>query len=418
MDAKTLHGFIKEMGRVIERLTKGDFDGAQKLLQPVAKFGDLEPHAEALSMLGVKLEAKEFSLTEKIKELKKMHGRLQVENRSLKKELRSAQGVYPLQESFSLREMTAKIERIARSTATVLIAGESGTGKEVVAKTIHQLSDRKDKPFVALNCAALPESLLEAELFGIGRGVATGVIERKGKFELADHGTLFLDEIGDMAPSVQAKLLRVLQEREVVRVGAAGVKPIDIRVIAATNKNLQDAVARGAFREDLFFRLNVINLDLPPLRERTDDILPLAHFFMHLFAEQYNREVNGFSPAAENCLLDYPWPGNVRELKNAMERAVLITPDAVIDEPALSLKRAGSAMVAAPAPDGQDGRTIKEYQENEEKQIILRTLARFKGSRNETASALGLHRETLRLKMRKYRIVWRKGILRPDNGAS
>jgi len=228
-------------------------------------------------------------------------------------------------ESVAMQRVYQFISKIAPTDATVLIGGESGTGKELAARAIHRNSKRAQKPFMAVNCAALAESLLESELFGHERGAFTGAIaQKKGRLEIADGGTVFLDEIAELTPSLQVKLLRVLQEREFERVGGTVTIKIDVRVIAATNKNLDDALSRGEFRHDLYYRLNVVSLDMPPLRERREDIMLLAKYFLDKYGTQCNRKFRGFSDDARECLLLYDWPGNVRELENAIERAVVL----------------------------------------------------------------------------------------------
>src|SRR5689334_23302358 len=228
-------------------------------------------------------------------------------------------------ESQSMQRVYQFIAKIAPTDATVLIGGESGTGKELAARAIHRNSKRAQKPFMAVNCAALTESLLESELFGHERGAFTGAIaQKKGRLEIADGGTVFLDEIGELTPALQVKLLRVLQEREFERVGGTLTIKVDVRVIAATNKNLEQAMATGQFRHDLFYRLNVVSLDLPPLRDRREDIMLLASYFLDKYATRCNRKFKGFSEDARACLLSYEWPGNVRELENAIERAVVL----------------------------------------------------------------------------------------------
>jgi len=228
-------------------------------------------------------------------------------------------------ESVAMQRVYQFISKIAPTDATVLIGGESGTGKELAARAIHRNSKRAQKPFMAVNCAALAESLLESELFGHERGAFTGSIaQKKGRLEIADGGTVFLDEIAELTPSVQVKLLRVLQEREFERVGGTVTIKIDVRVIAATNKNLEDALSRGEFRHDLYYRLNVVSLDMPPLRDRREDIMLLAKYFLDKYGTECNRKFRGFSDDARECLLLYDWPGNVRELENAIERAVVL----------------------------------------------------------------------------------------------
>jgi two-component system response regulator HydG len=228
-------------------------------------------------------------------------------------------------DSMEVRRLLALVERVAPRDTTVLITGESGTGKELIARALHQKSPRCDRPFIAVNCAALSESLFESELFGHEKGAFTGAISlKKGRFELAQGGTIFLDEVGELAPGLQAKLLRVLQQREFERVGGTQPHPLDIRVVAATNRDLNADVSEGKFREDLYHRLNVVTLESPPLRDRKDDIPQLAMFFLNRSAERCKRQVRGISPEAQEMLKQYAWPGNVRELENAMERAVVL----------------------------------------------------------------------------------------------
>ncbi|GIV02795.1 MAG: acetoacetate metabolism regulatory protein AtoC [Fimbriimonadales bacterium] len=230
-------------------------------------------------------------------------------------------------ESEKMKEILALVKQVADSRATVLITGESGTGKEVIAKTIHRLSPRADAAFVAVSCAALPETLLESELFGYERGAFTGADSmRRGRFEVADGGTLFLDEIGEVPPAIQVKLLRVLQERQIERLGSSVPIDVDVRLIAATNRDLRKAVDEGQFREDLFYRLQVLHIELPPLRERKEDVIPLALHFIERYAAENGTQLSGLSKDAERLLLRYSWPGNVRELENAMERAVVLAP--------------------------------------------------------------------------------------------
>jgi DNA-binding NtrC family response regulator len=228
-------------------------------------------------------------------------------------------------ESEPVREVLVKIEQIAPVTSTVLIEGESGTGKELVARAIHRLSPRRNKPFIAVNVGALPETLLESELFGHEKGSFTGAAERRiGRFELAHQGTIFLDEIGDVGPSTQVKLLRVLEEREVTRVGGTVPIPVNVRVVAATNRSLRDAVERGSFRSDLYYRLNVLRMYLPPLRDRREDIVLLVRRFVQEFSQLHNREFRGITPEAMQALVNYYWPGNVRELRNLIESMVVL----------------------------------------------------------------------------------------------
>ncbi|MCC7194212.1 MAG: sigma-54-dependent Fis family transcriptional regulator [Gemmatimonadaceae bacterium] len=240
-----------------------------------------------------------------------------------RRDLAARTGLYG--ESEAVREVLVKVEQMAPVSSTVLIEGESGTGKELVARAIHSLGPRRNKPFIAVNVGALPETLLESELFGHEKGAFTGAAERRiGRFELADGGTIFLDEIGDIPPSTQVKLLRVLEEREVTRVGGTQVIPVDVRVVAATNRPLRESVERGSFRSDLYYRLNVLSIFLPPLRARRDDIVLLVRRFVQEFSRAHDREFHGITPEAMQALVDYYWPGNVRELRNLVESMVVL----------------------------------------------------------------------------------------------
>jgi Nif-specific regulatory protein len=294
------------------------------------------------------------------------------------------------------------IRRVADSRANVLIRGESGTGKEMVARTIHHWSPRKDGPFIQVNCAAIPETLLESEFFGMTRGTATGVDARMGRFEQADGGTLFLDEIGDMGMSLQSKILRVVQERVFERVGGRESISVDVRIVAATNKNLETAVAQGAFREDLFFRLNVVPIVLPPLRERLSDVPALAELFLARFAEENSRRARRFSRPALDLLMAHSWPGNVRELENVVAQAVILSEGAIIethDLPA-ALRESG------PGDGGRSGgRTLDDVVGAAEKSLIEQTLEEHAWNRQSAAAALKVSRVTLYKKMKRYKIV-------------
>jgi transcriptional regulator with GAF, ATPase, and Fis domain len=290
-------------------------------------------------------------------------------------------------ESPEMRHVYQFISKAAPTESTVLIFGESGTGKELAARAIHQNSKRADKPFMAVNCAALSESLLESELFGHERGAFTGALnQKKGRLEVADRGTVFLDEIGELSPALQVKLLRVLQEREFERVGGTRTIKIDIRLIAATNKDLDAAIAEGSFRQDLYYRLNVVNLEMPALRQRAEDIPLLASYFAAKYADKCNRRVMGISPEAKGRLLGYDWPGNVRELENAIERAVVLgTTDLILveDLPEAVLE----SEVSATTP-------VTKYHEavaDTKKRIILNAMDQAKGSFTEAAKLLGVH---------------------------
>jgi two-component system response regulator FlrC len=301
-----------------------------------------------------------------------------------------------------IRKMVELANRIAPSRSNVLIQGESGTGKEVFARFIHSQSDRKMGPFIAVNCAALPENLLESELFGHEKGAFTGAVaKKKGKFELANNGTLLLDEISEMALSLQGKLLRVLQEREIDRVGGQGSIPVDARVIATTNRDLETEVKEGRFRLDLFYRLNVVPILLPPLRERPDDIVPLAQAFLEKHSTLNHMEKNKeLSQEAEACLQEKQWPGNVRELENLMERAVLLVDEDVIgkeDVNALSFSKVFEDCHASMGPQ-TDVIPLREM----EKKMIIQALHDHEGNRTRASKALGISVRTLRNKLHEY----------------
>jgi two-component system response regulator HydG len=302
--------------------------------------------------------------------------------------------------SARMQEVFETLALVAPTEATVLILGESGTGKELVADAVHRNSPRSKGPLVKLNCAALPESLLESELFGHERGAFTGALSRKeGRFQQADKGTIFLDEIGDMSLATQAKMLRVLQEREFEPVGGARTIKVDVRVIAATNKDLTAGVQAGRFREDLFYRLNVISLTLPPLRERPEDTPLLAEHFLKLYAEKNRRRLRGFEPAALDALQSYGWPGNIRELENAVERAVIMCRGDQIglgDLP-LALREQG-AEVPLPPAGIKAGVSLRDM----ERQLILKTLEETGGNKSKAARLLGITRRTLLNKLQEY----------------
>jgi DNA-binding NtrC family response regulator len=296
------------------------------------------------------------------------------------------------------------VARIADNNATVLLIGESGTGKEVLARTLHRQSSRSGKPFVVVNCAAIPGELLESELFGHERGAFTGAIQTKpGKFELANGGTLLLDEVGSLRLDLQAKLLRALQEREIERVGGTRTIKIDVRVIAATNRDIKKAVKDGTFREDLYYRLNVVPITLPPLRQRKDDIPLLVHHFLDKYNHLFSRKVRGFSAGATAALLQYDWPGNVRELENVIERAVALAKGEIITLRELPLDIA--LLRTELLKEAQiGGISLKEARNHFESHYILWILEKVQGNQTEAAKLLGVHRNTLLQKMQKLRI--------------
>ncbi|MGH9640541.1 MAG: sigma-54-dependent transcriptional regulator, partial [Bryobacteraceae bacterium] len=288
-------------------------------------FGTIETAVEAMKAGAADYVLKPFPL-EEIKLIVKKElnlRRLQEENRSLREELgKRYEFKNIVARSPKMQEVLAVVDRVATSNSTVLLGGESGVGKDMIARAIHQHSRRSSGPMVKINCAAIPENLLESELFGYERGAFTGAVAAKpGKFELADKGTIFLDEIGDVPPSIQVKLLRVLQEREFERLGGTRTLKVDVRLLAATNRDLRAALEQGAFREDLYYRLNVVPVNIPPLREHKEDIPDLVRHFLERFAREAGKSVPGVTPAAMKLLLDFHWPGNVRELENIIERA-------------------------------------------------------------------------------------------------
>ena len=320
----------------------------------------------------------------------------------LRRQLRESRGLGALLGvSPAMQEVYRLIELAAPSPAPVLIVGETGTGKEMVARTIHQLSPRAKGAFVAVNCSAIPETLLESELFGHEKGAFTGALARRpGYFELADGGTIFLDEIAEMSPGLQAKYLRVLQDGQVRRVGGHDEIQVDVRVIAATNKDVVKAVQDGVFREDLYYRVNVLNISLPTLRRRSEDIPLLAEAFIAEFNEKYARQVRGLDEAGLKLLVEHAWPGNVRELRNVIERAVVSCEDGVITPDCLPLAPPG-----APAADRSDvvmlpvGTTLDEG----ERELILRTLQSVNNNKTRAAAILGTTPKTLHNKARRWR---------------
>jgi len=330
------------------------------------------------------------------------HRNLRVENKSLRQEIRrrdrSTEG-RPVGMSRAWQDALRLAETVAPTDSTVLITGESGTGKEVVARYIHELSRRVDGPFVSINCGALPESLLESELFGHTKGSFTGAVKDKsGLFAAAETGTFFLDEIGETTPATQVKLLRVLQHREVIPVGATEAVPIDARLVAATNRDLEEEIKRGAFRSDLFYRLNVIAIHLPPLRDRRDDIPLLAESFLARSGEQRSESPKRLSAAAATALQEYAWPGNVRELENALERAVLLTVGGVIEPDALPeriTERRQEPLVSERTP-------VNPTMEAIERAYILWVLQNEGGNKSRAADVLGIDPSTLYRKLSRY----------------
>ena len=332
------------------------------------------------------------------------HTRLKEENRLLKENLGKHFDMQNIiGRSPAMISLLETVAHVALSEATVMITGESGTGKELIAGVIHHNSPRKEGPFVKINCAAITETLLESELFGHEKGSFTGAERRKeGRFYQANQGSIFLDEVSEMPLTMQVKLLRVLQERELTRVGGEKVIPVDVRVIAATNKDLVDLKNRGLFREDLYYRLNVVSLEIPRLRERRDDIPLLAQHFLEVFVDKNKKEIKGFTPKAMDQLIRYNWPGNVRELMNAVERAVVLARTDYLDDQDFSILQP-LLQQPAPAPSGFDDIDIPL--EEVEKAAILRMLGSVAGNKSEAARRLGITRKTLHKKLKKYGVM-------------
>ncbi|HON59540.1 MAG TPA: sigma-54 dependent transcriptional regulator [Smithella sp.] len=331
------------------------------------------------------------------------HSRLKRENENLKARLgETFDRQNLLGRSPAMVKLLDTIAQVAPTEATVLITGESGTGKEIIANAIHYNSPRRDAPFVKINCAAVTETLLESELFGHEKGAFTGAERRReGKFVQADGGSLFLDEVSEMSRAMQVKLLRVLQEREVVRVGGADVIKVDVRVIAASNKNLTEEIREGRFREDLFYRLNVVSLSVPPLRERREDIPILAQHFLKIFSERNKKIIRGFTGGAMEKMMAHGWPGNIRELMNAVERAVVLAGNDMLDAVDLALMAENRDRER----ESQSDASPRSFSlEDVEKRSIAETLNASRGNKSEAARRLGITRKTLRAKLKKYRI--------------
>ncbi len=306
----------------------------------------------------------------------------------------------------ALESVLEQVERVAPTDSTVLVQGETGTGKELIARAIHNLSSRCGRPFIKLNCAAIPFDLLESELFGHERGAFTGAIAQKiGRFELADKGTLFLDEVGDIPPGLQPKLLRVLQEQEFERLGSARTHQVDVRLVAATNRNLVDMVKRNEFRSDLYYRLNVFPIPLPPLRGRREDIPALVKHFVEIYARRMDKEIEHIPPEAMSALITYQWPGNIRELQNFIERSVILTSGNVLQPPLASLKSAAEA-------ESLGAITLEDAERDHIRKTLEQTRWVVAGP-NGAAARLGIKRSTLYFRMQKLGISRTKRDLLP-----
>lgn len=367
--------------------------------------GTIETAVETMRDGAIDFFTKPVDLDKLILVVKKSikNSQLQEQNKKLTEEinkLRSQQRYSKIiGKSGKLSEMMQIINQVASTKASVLITGESGTGKELVADAIVSLSDRKDKPFIKVHCASLSESLLESELFGHEKGAFTGATaQKRGRFELADGGTIFLDEIGEINPSTQVKILRVLQEREFERVGGEKTIKVDVRVIAATNRNLLEEVKKGAFREDLYYRLNVVHIEVPPLRERKEDIELLALNFLDQFNKEDGRKIEGISPQARKALLSYDWPGNIRELKNSIESSVVLARGNIIQLEDLP------AQITSQVAENKSSITIDlpVTMEEAERKIILSTIEYCAGNKSRASELLEIGRKTLHRKLNEY----------------
>jgi DNA-binding NtrC family response regulator len=363
--------------------------------------GTIESAVEAMKNGASDYVLKPFSLAELVLVIRKelASHQLRQDNRTLREALgQRYQYENIVARGEKMQAVLALVERVAPTNSTVLIGGESGVGKDLIARAIHEHSRRASGPFIKINSTAIPETLLESELFGYEKGAFSGATSMKpGKFELADKGTLFLDEIGDIPGAIQVKLLRVLQERDFERLGGTKTLKVDVRLIAATNRDLRAALEEGTFREDLYYRLNVVAIDIPPLRDHKEDIPPLADFFLQKFARESNKKMEGITPAAVKLLMDYHWPGNVRELQNIIERGVTLSTGTKLDVADIHLDSpsqhaATGANLTLPA-----GLTLEQWEEV----MIREALRQANGNKSQAARALGLSRNALRYRLSK-----------------
>jgi two-component system nitrogen regulation response regulator NtrX len=386
----------------LARLKERQID-AQVVL--ISGHGNIESAVRAIKMGAFDFVEKPLSLEKTVLVVRNALNQriLEAENRALR--ARVDRHLTMIGESYAMRQLREQVAMAAPTNGRVLVYGENGTGKELVARTIHSLSRRRTATFVEINCAAIPEELIESELFGHVRGAFTGAVaDRRGKFEVADGGTIFLDEIGDMSLKTQAKVLRVLQEQTMEAVGGTARIKVDVRVVAATNKDLQSEIRAGRFREDLYFRLNVIPIFVPALRDRQDDIPLLADHFMAEFAREYGRRQKRFDAGARSVVQYYPWPGNVRELRNVIERLMIMVPGDEISAADLGFLDSGGASRVV-TPETPDRRTLHEARDQFERDLILRTLAEQQGNMSRTADVLGVERSNLYRKMKAFGIA-------------
>ena len=368
-------------------------------------FGSVETAVEAMKAGASDFVLKPFSLTEmRIKVHKELDVRnLREENRSLREAL-GKRYAHPnvVARSPKMQEVLATVERVAPTNSTVLLGGESGVGKDLIARAIHEKSRRASGPFLKINSTAIPENLLESELFGYEKGAFTGAAASKpGKFELADKGTLFLDEIGDVPPATQVKLLRVLQEREFERLGGTRTIKVDVRLIAATNRDLRAALEEGTFREDLYYRLNVVPIDIAPLRERKEDIPELVNLFVSRFSEDSRKPVEGITNEAMQILVNYHWPGNVRELQNVIERGCALAKGSVLDAGDIHMDLRPAKAASETAGFLPEGTTLEQWED----EMVQEALRRANGNKSQAARLLGLSRNALRYRLSKIGIA-------------
>ncbi|HEY7170727.1 MAG TPA: sigma-54 dependent transcriptional regulator [Vicinamibacterales bacterium] len=388
---------------LIREYVAGTPEGERAQILMMTAHATVESAIEAMKLGALDYLQKPFEIDELLVVVRRAleHQRLRTEYRYLRSERDEQFDNYGIVgRSRPMQEIIARAERVAETKSTVLITGETGTGKELVARAIHNRSAQQDMPLIRVNCAAIPESLLESELFGHVRGAFTGAAAtKKGKFALADGGTIFLDEIGTMSTALQAKLLRVLQEREFEPLGAERTEKVDLRVIAATNRDLRQMVAEGKFQEDLFYRLNVIPIELPPLRERREDIPALVDHFLRKHAQRTGRRIDRIDEAVLAALQQYDWPGNVRELENTIERAVVLSTGPVITARSVSVLGA-----AAPQSSGLPSLKLRQNIEWVEKETIRRALESSRGVKKDAAELMGISQRALSYYLAKYRL--------------
>jgi DNA-binding NtrC family response regulator len=364
-------------------------------------YGTVESAVDAMKAGASDYVLKPFSLAELVLVIRKELAthQLREENRTLREELgRRYEYKNIVARSPKMQAVLALVERVAPTNTTVLVGGESGVGKDLIARAIHEHSRRASGPFVKINSTAIPETLLESELFGYEKGAFSGATTSKpGKFELADKGTLFLDEIGDVPPQIQVKLLRVLQEREFERLGGTKTIKVDVRLIAATNRDLRAALEEGTFREDLYYRLNVVAIDIPPLRDHKEDIPDLANFFLTKYAEETGKPITALTPQAMKLLMDFHWPGNIRELENIIQRGVTLSAGTVLDAADIHLDGQPRRSVGGSAHVLPEGTTLEQWEE----ETIREALRRANGNKSQAARVLGLSRNALRYRLSK-----------------